>query len=29
MLRDVDALLAELSGVADDVYAHWAQGLVH
>ena len=27
ILRDVDARLAALSRVADDVYARWAQGL--
>lgn len=27
ILHDVDARLAKLSQVADDVYAHWAQGL--
>jgi GMP synthase-like glutamine amidotransferase len=27
ILRDVDARLAALSGVADDVYARWARGL--
>jgi hypothetical protein len=29
MLRGVDVRLAELSRVADDVYAHWAQGLAY
>jgi GMP synthase-like glutamine amidotransferase len=29
IMRDVDARLSELSRVADDVYAHWAQGLAH
>ncbi len=29
ILHDVDARLAALSRVADDVYAHWAQGLVY
>ena len=28
ILDDGDARLAELTHVADDVYAHWAQGLV-
>jgi hypothetical protein len=28
IMRDVDARLAALSRVADDVYARWAQGLV-
>ena len=29
ILRDVDARLAALARVADDVYAHWAQGLAY
>ena len=29
ILEDVDARLATLSRVADDVYAHWARGLVN
>jgi GMP synthase-like glutamine amidotransferase len=29
ILRDVDTRLADLSRVADDVYAHWAQGLAY
>jgi GMP synthase-like glutamine amidotransferase len=29
IMRDVDARLSELSRVADDVYAHWAQRLAH
>lgn len=28
IMADVDARLAELSGVADDLYTHWAKGLV-
>ena len=29
IMRDVDARLSELSRVAGDVYAHWAQGLAY
>src|SRR2546430_1796492 len=29
IFEDVDARLATLSRVADDVYAHWARGLAH
>jgi GMP synthase-like glutamine amidotransferase len=29
ILRDVERRLAELSRVADDIYAHWSQGLAH
>jgi len=29
IFRDADARLAELARVADDVYAHWAQGLAY